>query len=62
MAFFRLFSLKYSFLAMNYHIIYFQKHKIPYIQQNVWIRLWKTVQIMVGSTSMLKYKEVVKAA
>jgi len=39
-----------------------KKHQIPYIQQNVFIRLWKTVQIMVGSTSMLKYKEVVKAA
>ena len=29
-----------------------KKHKIPYVQQNVFSRLWKTVDIMIGKTSM----------
>jgi fatty acid desaturase len=31
-----------------------EKHNIPYIQQSVFKRLWKTLEVMVGKTSMLK--------
>jgi fatty acid desaturase len=31
------------------------KHHIPYIQQSVWTRLRKTVDIMIGNTSMRKF-------
>ena len=30
-----------------------KKHQIPYIQESVWIRLQKTVDIMIGKTNML---------
>lgn len=29
-----------------------EKHGVPYVQQSVWRRTWKTVQVMVGATSM----------
>ena len=32
-----------------------QKHKIPYVQENVFKRLQKTVDIMIGKTSMLHF-------
>ena len=32
-----------------------KKHKIPYVQENVFIRLCKTVDIMTGKTSMRKF-------
>ena len=32
-----------------------KKHNVPYIQESVWIRLKKTVDIMVGKTSMRKF-------
>ena len=35
-----------------------EKHNIPYIQQSVFKRLLKAVDIMVGKTSMLKYQPV----
>jgi len=28
------------------------KYNVPYVQENVFLRVWKTVQIMVGATSM----------
>jgi fatty acid desaturase len=31
-----------------------EKHNIPYIQESVFKRLWKTLDIMVGKTSMLR--------
>ena len=31
------------------------KHGVPYIQQSVFRRLWKTIQIMVGTASMRRY-------
>ncbi len=31
-----------------------EKHNIPYIQESVFKRLWKTLDVMVGKTSMLK--------
>jgi len=34
-----------------------QKHGVPYIQQNVWARVKKTVDIMVGNTSMREFPE-----
>ncbi len=34
-----------------------KKHDIPYIKENVFIRLKKTVDIMVGSTSMRWFPE-----
>ena len=32
-----------------------EKHNVPYIQESVWKRLSKTVDIMTGHTSMRKY-------
>ena len=32
-----------------------KKHGVPYIKHNVFYRLWKLVEIMVGSASMRKY-------
>jgi len=31
------------------------KHNVPYVQENVFRRVWKTVQIMVGATSMKRF-------
>jgi len=31
------------------------KHNIPYVQESVFLRVWKTVQIMVGATSMKRF-------
>ncbi|MEQ1635768.1 MAG: fatty acid desaturase [Methylococcales bacterium] len=35
-----------------------EKHNIPYLQESVFIRLWKTLNVMVGKTSMIKPYEV----
>lgn len=32
-----------------------KKHNVPYVQENVFLRLWKTTQIMVGSSSMKRF-------
>lgn len=32
-----------------------KRHNVPYIQENVFLRVWKTVQIMVGTTSMKRF-------
>lgn len=32
-----------------------EKHNVPYVQENVWARLVKTVDIMVGKTSMIAF-------
>ena len=32
-----------------------KKHHVPYIQENVSIRVWKTIQIMVGSANMRQF-------
>lgn len=32
-----------------------EKYRVPYIQENVWIRLIKTMDIMVGKTSMMEF-------
>ena len=34
-----------------------KKHNVPYVKQNVFIRVKKTVDIMVGSTSMKWFPE-----
>tara|TARA_B110000037_G_scaffold21289_2_gene23378 strand:- start:10856 stop:12025 length:1170 start_codon:yes stop_codon:yes gene_type:complete len=34
------------------------KHSIPYVQQNVFLRLLKTVDIIIGKTSMLKFNYI----
>jgi hypothetical protein len=31
------------------------KHSIPYIQENVFTRLSKSIDIMIGKTSMIKF-------
>ena len=33
------------------------KHGVPYVQESVWLRLVKTVDIMIGKTSMRKYPQ-----
>ena len=33
-----------------------KKHNIPYVQESVWTRLGKTVDIMIGKTSMRKFE------
>ncbi len=35
-----------------------EKHNIPYIQESVFKRLWKTLDVMVGKTSMLRPRTV----
>jgi len=32
-----------------------KRHNVPYVQENVFLRVWKTVQIMVGATSMKRF-------
>ncbi|MCX7087642.1 MAG: fatty acid desaturase [Methylococcales bacterium] len=39
-----------------------EKHNIPYIQESVFKRLWKTLDIMVGKTSMLKPEQLTQAS
>lgn len=38
------------------------KHGIPYLQESVFIRLWKTLNVMVGKTSMIKPEQVPQMA
>lgn len=39
-----------------------RRHGVPYVQESVWLRTWKTVQIMVGATSMRVWTEAPAAA
>merc|ERR1712085_4823 len=32
-----------------------KKHGVPYVQENVFLRLWKTTKIMVGTASMKRF-------
>merc|ERR1712157_329932 len=32
-----------------------QKHGVPYVQESVWVRLQKTIDIMIGKTSMREF-------
>jgi fatty acid desaturase len=38
------------------------RHGVPYVQQSVWVRAWKTAQIMVGDASMKVWAEEARAA
>ncbi|HRH90977.1 MAG TPA: hypothetical protein PLW01_03575 [Agitococcus sp.] len=35
-----------------------EKYSIPYVQESVWVRLKKTVDVMVGNSSMPRQKSV----
>jgi len=39
-----------------------QKHGVPYVQENVWVRLQKTIDIMIGKTSMREFPTYLEPA
>ena len=39
-----------------------EKYCVPYVQESVWIRLWKTLEIMVGKTSMREFPDDMQIA
>jgi len=38
------------------------RHNVPYVQENVWIRTRKTIDVMVGKTSMIQFPTKVEPA
>ncbi|NOT86015.1 MAG: fatty acid desaturase [Methylococcaceae bacterium] len=39
-----------------------EKHNIPYLQESVFIRLWKTLNVMVGKSSMIKPEQTLQTS